>query len=94
MYPAGSLEELNARFHAWLESDYHRKPHASLEGKSPLEVYMSQASSLKMLDDPTSLDPLFLKRENRKVKHDATLSVGGRLFEVPPRFIGEYSGPN
>ncbi len=89
LHPAASLEELNTRFHLWLESDYHRKPHSSLEGKSPLEIYMSQASSLKMVDDPASLVPLFLKRQNRKVKHDATISVAGSLYELPPRFIGQ-----
>lgn len=87
--PVSSLEELNARFFAWLESDYHHKPHSSLDGKTPLGVYMSQASSLKMVDDPASLDPLFLKREKRKVKHDSTISVAGCLYEVPPRFIGQ-----
>ena len=86
--PAASLEELNRRFWQWLEEDYHRKIHASL-GMSPLDMYLSQASLVRMIDDPSALDPLFLKREQRKVKHDGTISVNNRLYEVPPRFIGQ-----
>ncbi|MCF6094016.1 DDE-type integrase/transposase/recombinase [Microaerobacter geothermalis] len=87
--PATSLQELNERFWQWLEEDYHRKPHASLEGKTPLEVYLSQVDRVRMLGDPALLDPLFLKRDHRKVKHDATFSLHGQLYEVPPRFIGQ-----
>ena len=36
-----------------------------------------------------SLDPLFFKREFRKVNQDATISLGKRLYEVPPRFVGQ-----
>ncbi|GAV24015.1 IS481 family transposase [Carboxydothermus pertinax] len=86
--PVSSLEELNRRFWQWLEEDYHRKVHASL-GMTPLDVYLSQVSQVRLLNDPASLDPLFLKREMRKVKHDGTISVNNKLYEVPPRFIGQ-----
>lgn len=86
--PPSSLEELNQMFWRWLEEDYHRKVHASL-GMTPLDVYLSQASKVRMVEDPAALDPLFLKREHRKVKHDATVSLNGKLYEVPPRFIGQ-----
>lgn len=86
--PASSIDELNQRFWQWLEEDYHRKPHSSLD-MTPQDMYLSQVSRIRMLDDPASLDPLFLKREYRKVKHDATISVNSVLYEVPPRFIGQ-----
>jgi len=88
LHPANSLSELNQRFWQWLEEDYHRKVHASL-GMTPLDVYLSQVSRVRMVEDPAALDPLFLKRDRRKVKHDGTISIGGKLFEVPPRFIGQ-----
>ncbi len=87
--PASSLEELNRRFWQWLEEDYHRKSHSSLDGKTPLDVYLSQVSRVRLVEDPTMLDRLFLKREQRKVKHDGTLSLHGKLYEVPERFIGQ-----
>jgi putative transposase len=42
-----------------------------------------------MVDDPASLDPLFLKRDYRKVKHDGTISIDAKLYEVSPKFIGQ-----
>lgn len=86
--PASSLEELNRRFWQWLEEDYHRKVHSSL-GMSPLDMYFSQTSRLRLVEDPASLDPLFLKREKRKVKHDGTISIDKKLYEVPPKYIGQ-----
>lgn len=86
--PASSIEELNQRFWQWLEEDYHRKTHASL-GMTPQDMYLSQVSRIRMVSDPSSLDPLFLKRDYRKVKHDGTISVNSLLYEVPPRYIGQ-----
>jgi transposase InsO family protein len=83
-----SLDSLNNGFHAWLERDYNHKPHSAI-AMAPLDFYLSQVSSLKMLDDPSMLEPLFLRREHRKVRHDATISIRNALFEAPPRFIGQ-----
>lgn len=87
--PANSLEELNERFWRWLEEDYHRKIHASLDGKTPLEAYQSQLDRIEMISDPTTLDPIFLKREYRKVRPDGTISLDKQLYEVPARFAGQ-----
>lgn len=86
--PPQSLEELNQRFWQWLEQDYHRKVHSST-GMCPLDLFMSQASSVRMVSDPAALEPLFWKREWRKVKSDATISLQNRLFEVPLQLIGQ-----
>ena len=83
-----SLDELNNFFWQWLEREYHRKEHSAL-GMSPLDRYLSQMSEVKMVEDPAALKVLFLKREYRKVRHDGTISLKGRLFEVPPLFIGQ-----
>jgi len=83
-----SLDALNQAFHSWLEKDYNGRHHSAID-MTPLDKYMSQASDVKMVQDPSSLDPLFLRRENRKVRHDSTISVENTLFEVPPRFIGQ-----
>ena len=86
--PAGSLEELNKRFWHWLEEDYHQRIHASLEGRTPLEVYREQLNQLTFLENPSILDTIFLKREHRKVKADGTITLNKQLYEVPSRFIG------
>ncbi|STO11516.1 Transposase and inactivated derivatives [[Flavobacterium] thermophilum] len=84
-----SLEELNERFWKWLEEDYHRKPHASLNGKTPHEVFQSQVHLVSFVEDSDWLDSIFLKREYRKVKADGTVTLNKQLYEVPPRFIGQ-----
>ncbi|UGB28784.1 DDE-type integrase/transposase/recombinase [Metabacillus sp. B2-18] len=86
--PVDSLEELNERFWRWLEEDYHRRIHASLDGKTPHEVYQSQVESVTFLENTKILDTIFLKREYRKVKADSTITLNKQLYEVPPRFIG------
>jgi len=58
-----SLEELNERFWRWLEEDYHRREHASLDGKTPHEVFHSQLESITFLEDTSILDSIFMKRE-------------------------------
>jgi putative transposase len=85
---AHSLEELNERFWRWLEEDYHRRVHASLEGKTPHEIFHSQLEQLTFLEDPSILETIFLKREQRKVKADSTITLNKQLYEVPSRFIG------
>lgn len=87
--PAGSLEEVNERFWRWLEEDYHRRIHASLDGQTPHQVFQEQIKSIRFLEDPSLLDSVFLKREYRKVKDDSTISLDKQLYEVPPRYIGQ-----
>ncbi|MEC1722552.1 helix-turn-helix domain-containing protein [Schinkia azotoformans] len=86
--PSHSLEELNERFWRWLEEDYHRRVHASLDGKTPHEVFQSQLEHVAFLEDTTILDTIFLKREQRKVKADGTITLNKQLYEVPPCFVG------
>lgn len=86
--PPQTLEDLNARFLRWLEEDYHRRQHSALDA-CPLDVFMAQAHELRTVSDPASLDPLFFKRVFRKVNPDATISLDNRLYEVPPRYVGQ-----
>lgn len=81
--PSGlkNIDELNLRFWHWLEEDYHRKAHSALN-MSPLDFFMSQAHQVTLLSDPGLLEEYFLLRVNRKVNHDATLSVDTVLYET------------
>src|SRR5690554_801080 len=83
-----SLNKLNESFLTWLEKDYHRRIHSSLK-MTPLDKYMSQISSVKTINNPERLKMIFLKRAKRKVKHDATISVNSKLYEVPAVLIGK-----
>ena len=87
--PVHSLEELNERFWRWLEEDYHRRIHASLDGKTPHEVFLSQLDQVTFLDDITRLESIFFKRVQRKVKLDGTITLNRKLYEVPAAYIGQ-----
>nr|BAD18136.1 transposase [Halalkalibacterium halodurans] len=87
--PVHSHMKLNERFWQWLEKDYHRRSHASLDGKTPHEVFQSQLDTVIFLDDLTVLETIFLKRVERKVKLDGTITLEKQLYEVPAEYIGQ-----
>lgn len=78
-----NIDELNFRYWQWLEEDYQRKTHSALD-MSPLDFFMSQANQITIFSDPNLLEEYFLLRTNRKVNHDATLSVETILYETDP----------
>lgn len=86
--PARSLEELNERFWKWLQSEYHQRAHRALGGQSPQERFQARSEGLRTFPQGMDVDALFLKRATRRVRRDATLSLDGRLFEVPVSLRG------
>ena len=80
-----SVDELNLRYWQWLETDYHQKVHSGLK-TSPLDFFMSQSERIKIFPDPAMLDEYFLLKVNRKVNHDATLSLNTILYETDLHF--------
>lgn len=84
-----SMADLNARFHTWLESEYHRNPHRGLNGKTPLEAWLEKARYIHTLDPTIDLEAIFLHEEYRKVHKDSTITLEGRLYEIPSILIGE-----
>jgi len=78
-----SLADLNARFHTWLESEYHRSPHRGLGGRSPLEAWLENAHHIIRLDPTIDLDAVFHHEIRRRVYGDCTFTLDGVLYEVP-----------
>lgn len=81
-----NLDDLNQRFFSWLDEDYQRKPHSSLNSLTPLDIFMSQVSRVRIISDPTIIKEKFLLRINRTVAHDATFTINNLLFETDQRF--------
>jgi len=84
-----SLDALNLRFWKWLDEDYHKKPHSSLNGLTPLDFFMSQISRVKLCTDPAQLEEKFLLRIKRKVNHDGTFTINNILYETNIKFAGQ-----
>jgi len=83
-----TLEELNERFAQWLHEDYHLRRHGGIKMK-PLDRFLAscEMTQIKRLSDG-EIDHAFMGRIVRVVRNDATVSVGGLFYEVPPEFIG------
>jgi hypothetical protein len=87
--PVHSIEELNTRFWKWLESDYHQREHSALQGESPAGRFGRLGASLRLLDKHAPLERWFGMELTRRVRKDATFSLGGRFWEVPTHLRGQ-----
>ncbi len=84
-----TLEALNEAFDRWLAKEYHRSVHAGI-GTTPLDRWDADVAenSLRYLS-AEELFFAFYQTFKRKVKNDATISLGGKLWQVPPAYIGK-----
>jgi putative transposase len=81
-----SLEFLNRTSQAWVEQDYHRRPHSEI-GCSPIERLLAGPDVSRLAPGMESLTLAFTRRITRNQrKSDGTVTVEGVRFEVPTRF--------
>ena len=79
-----SINEINQRLWAWIDTIYHPRAHSSLSGQSPLSVWQNGLEFVKPLGTLAhQLDELFYHRISRKVRKDSTISYAGQSFDVP-----------
>ena len=84
------LRELNELLWAWLEQVYHPRPHAGLDGKTPLDRWREDLLHVRPLGfKATKIDDIFYHRVERTVKKDGTVSWEGKRFEVRYEQVGE-----
>ena len=79
---ARSLEELNTKLSAWIQTVYHQRPH-SATGQSPEYRYQQVAPSLRQWSEMDDIQPLFYQRLERTVRKNGTVRLEGQLYEVP-----------
>ena len=83
-----TLDDLNLRLWSYAEGEYHIRPHASLSGKTPLEVWESGADDIRWPTDPASLEQAFHATVERLSRNDSTVPWRGTAYEVPPYLRG------
>jgi putative transposase len=83
------IDELNIKFKTWLEGEYHRNPHRSLNGLTPLECFMNKARYIIRVKEEIDLENVFLHEISRKVYKDNTFSLCGVLYETPGILCGK-----
>lgn len=84
-----SLESLNEAYEKWLDSDYQKKEHSALGGKTPHQSFIDHIDRVKLVTDRKQFNESFLLRVSRKVCHDATLQINNILFETDAFFAGK-----
>ncbi|MGI6752229.1 MAG: DDE-type integrase/transposase/recombinase [Anaerovoracaceae bacterium] len=84
-----SLDALNSAYENWLETDYQKKKHSALNGKTPHEMFIDGIDKVKLVTDRKQFSESFLLRVSRKVNHDATIQIDSLLFETDPMFSGK-----
>ena len=83
------LEAMNRRLHAWIEGEYHARPHRGLGGMTPLDRWSATAGDVRHPGPGLDLDDLFLFEAKRRVAKDRTVSLRSRAYEVDPALVGE-----
>jgi transposase InsO family protein len=84
----GGLEGLNRLLFAWIEGEYHQRPHRGLGGDKPLDRWLRLSGGIRPLPVDVDLDALFRDETTRRVGKDGTLTLSGHRFEAGPNFIG------
>ena len=79
-----TIDEFNLRLWTWVETEYHRQPHSSLSGRTPLEVWESEADQIRWAGDYQQLEQNFYGEAERFVRNDSTVQWRGVFYEVPP----------
>jgi transposase InsO family protein len=82
-----TLDGLNERLWAWLESAYHRTEHSAL-GTTPLLRWQQDIAQVRQPPPATELRPLFFHRLTRLVRRDCTFLLANRFYEAPPHLAG------
>lgn len=84
--PTLTLEFLNRALQAWIELEYHRKPHEEL-GCTPLDRLLAGPEVGHPCPDSAALRLAFTRQETRAQRRsDGTISLCKRRYEIPSRY--------
>ena len=76
---------LQRAWEEWYDWYNQRRPHASLGGRPPATRYTPSQRAA-----PAELRRLLAVETLRSVRRDATISLDGRPYAVPPEFMGKH----
>ena len=79
-----TIDELNLRIWSYVEAEYHGRPHSSLSGKTPLDVWESGSDDIRWVTDHSRLEQAFIGEVERQARNDSTIQWRGVFYEVPP----------
>src|SRR5215471_13824594 len=82
------LEQLNEHLWHWLDTDYHRREHSSLQS-TPLVRWQRDIEQVRQLPPATDLRRLFFHRVDRLVRRDSTFLLKNYFFDAPSHLAGK-----
>jgi putative transposase len=85
--PIADLGELNRLFTAWVETEYHQRPHTSTE-VAPLARWRDTLPHPLPTPSPAALREAFLWSAHRTVTKTATVSLHHNIYQVDPVLCG------
>lgn len=84
-----TLAGLNEAFDEWIRNVYHKRIHQGI-GEAPLERFMRDLEKVPIKRVPEAiLDRVFYRMLMRNVRGDSTVSIDGKLYEAPAKYIGQ-----
>ena len=81
-----TLHDVNAKMIAFLETHYHKAPHASLMGRAPETVYRDATKAPDDVDEKKLREALTV-RVRRRVRRDCTVSIDGVDWEIDQGYL-------
>lgn len=81
-----SLAEFNTMLSSYIRQ--HNTTVHSSTGKTPLDRFLETKEHIRIPKSQEWLDENFHNRIERKVRNDASISIDGASYDVPPQFIG------
>jgi transposase InsO family protein len=85
-----TLDDLNLRLMAWVESEYNQRPHSGLSGRTPLSVFEEDAEEIRWVEDRRAIEAASIGSVQRWVRNDSTCTILGRVYEVPTHLRGRH----
>lgn len=85
--PGASLHDVNAALLAFLDAEYHARPHAGLMGEPPTKRFHAGLGALGRARSAKELATALEVTVKRRIGTALTFSLEGRLFEVRGRHL-------
>lgn len=83
-----TLEDLNARLWAWIDTAYHTSAHSGI-GTTPLLRWQRDIEQVRQIPPATDVRRLFFYRLVRGVRRDSTFQLQTRFYEAPAHLAGQ-----
>ena len=77
-----SLDELNEKTHAWIETEYNSKHHTGIQ-MVPIDRFNLDLNRIKFLCDDEYSEEIFFVEQTRKVSKTNVFSINSQKYECP-----------